>query len=368
MDSDCEWDAPTKPGSLNSSVKSEALKALENAWMISTAPAQVALAKDKKHARKCEDRGNCARCNYVHRGRELAALTPMFSPETLSNAHLTADKIQVAHGCWLASAKVDGKWGLGCIVCCAKGVPSVFGTFSWNGVGRNSVLKTEKLLRHHNSREHARAVAAYFGIADSSLGAPPAEEMRDQLSTLLQGKPPDHGTKSRAMTWCLGEAILDVDREFIRQAKTVSLCRDDRAQRLLMRFHGATATLDVRSGVLGIGTEHREKPDADGLVAATKQVLEHFCTPRREAPKHGDGPYDIAESMDAKLVHHLTTIIEVIAVDEEAAELKAADSGRGRRSSAADLAPITPNLKFVTRDKAHGFRRTFMLYINSRHT
>ena len=362
MDSDDGDDYPIKCGSIdNSSAKSESLKSLEKAWTLGTDPAQISLAKDQKHARKCSE-SCCARCNYVSRGRELAALTPMFSSETLANTHLTADKLQIARGCWLASAKVDGKWGLGCIVCCAKGLHSVFGTFSWRGAGNANVLKTSKLLRHHASKEHERAVAAYFGI-DSSFGAPPAEDMREQLCTLMQGKPVDHGTKSRAMTWCLGEAVLDIDREFVRRAKTISLCRDDRAQRLLMRFYGATARLDVRSGVLGIGAAHREKPDADGLVAATKQVLEQFCTPRKEAPTHGDGPYGVvgARNMDMKLLNHLKSIIEVIAVDEEAAELKAADIGRGRRSSVADLAPITPNLKFVTRDKAHGFRRTFKI-------
>ena len=37
---------------------------------------------------------------------------------------------------------------------------------------------------------------------------------------------------------------------------------------------------------------------------------------------------------DAQLLKHLQHIVEVIAVDEEAAELKAADIGRGRRASA----------------------------------
>ena len=109
---------------------------------------------------------------------------------------------------------------------------------------------------------------------------------------------------------------------------------------------------------MGIGTAHREQPDADGIAAATKEVFDNFCTLRRGAPSHGGGPYNVkAASVDSKLLEHLCAIIEVVAVDEESAELKAADIGRGRRASALELRPITPNLKFTTRDKAHGFRR-----------
>ena len=40
---------------------------------------------------------------------------------------------------------------------------------------------------------------------------------------------------------------------------------------------------------------------------------------------------------------------------------RAANIGRGRRASAMELEPITPNLKFVARDKAHGYRRNLNL-------
>ena len=218
-------------------------------------------------------------------------------------------------------------------------------------------MKAQKLLKHSASAEHQSATAAYFGIAEVATRSPPASEMLELLQTLQQGRVGDRHSKSQAITWCLREALLDIDRDFVRKAQTLSICRDDRAQRLLIRFTGATADLEVRSGVLGIGTAHREKPDADGIVAATKEVLDKFCTPRRGAPIHGAGPRNVDAVVDAKLLAHLREIIEVIAVDEAAAEGKAADIGRGRRASALELTPITPNLKFVTRDKAHGFRR-----------
>jgi hypothetical protein len=337
--------------------RTEALAKLESAWRIGTGIAQVAFADDKRHRRKC-NQIPCTRCNFVDRGSELAQITPMLPPDMRKLAHISADKVQAANGCWLASAIVDGQWGLGCIVCCARSLPGAFGRFSWTGAGAKGQLKASRLEKHHESNEHRSAVAAYFGILEAATRSPASQEMLEQLQSLQQGKAGNPHSKAQAITWCLSEALLDIDREFVKQAKTLSICRDDRAQRLLMRFTGSTSNLSVRSGVLGIGTAHREKPDADGIVAATKEVLEGFCTPRRGAPIHGDGPKHIdAISIDGELLTHLQQIIEVIAVDEEAAEVKAADIGRGRRASAMELAPITPNLKFVTRDKAHGFRR-----------
>lgn len=357
MESDCEPDSIPKAAVNIAVQRSKHLRKLEYAWQLGTNPARTAFADDEKHHRKCQ-KSRCIRCSYVTRGPELAKITRMFDPEVLANATVSADKLMAANGCWLASAVVDGKWGLGCIVCCAKGLPGAFGTFTWMGSGLNGSLKLQKLIKHSKSNEHERALASYFGFTDKLIAAPTKEEMLEQLQTLQEGKVGKQYHKGRAMTWCLSEALLDIDRAFVRKAVTLTICRDDRAQRLLMRFTGATTDLEVRSGVLGIGTAHRERPDADGIVAATKEVLDNFCTPRRGAPPHGSGPYNVeSASVDAELLNHMRAIIEVIAVDEESAELKAADIGRGRRASALELQPITPNLKFTTRDKAHGFRR-----------
>lgn len=322
-----------------------------------TRPANIAIANDHKHRSKCREYG-CTRCAYVTRAPELAKISRMFDPEALANITVSADKPTAAKGCWLASAVVDGKWGLGCIVCCANGSPGAFGTFTWTGSGSNRSLKTQKLVKHSQTHEHERALESYFGFMDKSIAAPTREEMLEQLQVLQEGKAGNPHRKAHAITWCLSEALLDIDRAFVRKAVTLAVCRDDRAQRLLMRFTGATADLEVRSGVLGIGTAHLEQPDADGIVAATKEVFDNFCTLRQGAPSHGGGPYNVkAASVDSKLLEHLCAIIEVVAVDEESAELKAADIGRGRRASALELRPITPNLKFTLRNKAHGFRR-----------
>ena len=247
--------------------------------------------------------------------------------------------------------------GLGCIVCCAAGSTGTFGTFKWKGCGTSRCLRTQKLEKHHNSAEHQRNAAKFLGLGDeASLASPPSNEMQQILRQLLEGSLfGSASSKARAMAWCLHEALMDMDRAFVREATTIALCRDDRHQRLLIRFTGSNAKLETRSGVLGVGID--KGACADSIVDATRSVFETFCTPRRDAPDHGAGHHEHAD-IDTNLLTHLKDKVEVIIVDEEAAELKAADIGRGRRMSALELEPITPNLKFVARDKAHGYRRT----------
>ena len=168
MDSD---DDNTPMSSMNSNNKHEEdkqtadLTKLESAWRIGTGLAHVAFANDKKHRWKCRQ-NQCTRCNFVDRGPELANITPMLPPDMRKLAHISADKVLAANGCWLASAIVDGQWGLGCIACCARSLPGAFGSFSWRGAGEKGQLKAFRLEKHHKSNEHRSAVAAYFGIMD----------------------------------------------------------------------------------------------------------------------------------------------------------------------------------------------------------
>ena len=126
--------------------------------------------------------------------------------------------------------------GLGCVACCASKLPGVFGEFAWQGSGQDGRLCAMKVIKHHHSKDHKRAAATFFGFADDGLTGPSMEEMREQLRLLQLGTPSATSSKPRAMTWCLREAILDIDRDFVRKAVTIAICRDARNQRLLIRF------------------------------------------------------------------------------------------------------------------------------------
>ena len=378
--------AKSKPA-IDAVPASAELQKLQAAWTIDSQPAVAAMANDRNHSKYCK-KSQCIRCNYVEHKNRLAKLTPLlahFSPHFVDM--ISPGKMHASKGCWLSSAMVDGKWGahkrliikfdivtvkpnnlnyittmlifapsgLGCIACCAGGGQGAFATFTWRGSGTTEFISSQRIQKHQQSQEHHRAVEKYFGIPGGGLASPSAEHMLDRFRLLQQGKVGNSSSKDSAMTWCLAEALLDKDRAFVRGAKSLALCRDDRHQRLLIRFTGANAQLETRSGVLGIGID--KGASADDIAMATKTVFEEFCTPRRNAPSHGQGPVGLKPDVDARLLSHLQDVCEVIVVDEEAAELKAADIGRGRRASATEMAPITPNLKFVARDKAHGYRR-----------
>ena len=129
MDSDDEFVDVFPKKAAAKIATSQELKELESAWQLSTSHAEVALAKDKKHYQMCKKK-SCTRCSYVTRGSELAKVTRMFEPDVLRCVSVPTEKLKVANGCWLASATVDGNWGLGCIVCCANGLPGPFATFT----------------------------------------------------------------------------------------------------------------------------------------------------------------------------------------------------------------------------------------------
>ena len=46
--------------------------------------------------------------------------------------------------------------------------------------------------------------------------------------------------KVSLMAWCLNETIIQKDRDFLRKCPTISIARDGRRQRLLVRFGGVT--------------------------------------------------------------------------------------------------------------------------------
>ena len=187
------------------------------------------------------------------------------------------------------------------------------------------------------------------------------------LAKLQQGRSirdaNSHGatsTKTARMMTSLTEAMWELDRQFLKSATTIVLCRDERDGRLLVRYGAANAALDARRGVLG---QVRNKgSNATCLVAATMQVLKTFCT-------------DENGKLDRGLLTHIRNHIEVVAADSAENEILAGEMGRGTRTALLDdlesAAPsaraalrenlrekLTPSLLFIGRDCARGFRRT----------
>ena len=161
---------------------------------------------------------------------------------------------------------------------------------------------------------------------------------RRQATDILQGTP-----------FCLLEALLEADRAFIRNAKTMVLLRDERHGRLVIRYAACTGDLETRRGTLAVVRDY-DSPTADNIVKATKQAFKQFCTLRVGRPR--SMPRLAAPETDQDLLLHMRRITEMIVSDSASSELLAAEISRGRRGVETDKA-LTPTVKGVGRDSAH---------------
>lgn len=190
------------------------------------------------------------------------------------------------------------------------------------------------------------------------MGSPEAVEFHALLEDLQSGKTPDNSRskKTHVMKWCLEEALLEFQRQALGQAKTITICRDERAQRLLIRYSSCDSALRVDRGMLAMAKKFGT--GADQITQATASALSRFCT-----KCHGCPNQNVGSVLDEDLLQHIKNHIEVLVVDAAADELLSGNIGRGRRSAAVELsdANLTPNLILVARDRAHASRRRAQL-------
>lgn len=171
--------------------------------------------------------------------------------------------------------------------------------------------------------------------------------------------------KNRRAIFCLAEGARQLDRAFLARCSgrkatrpRVPLSQDVSNSRQLARFWGATDTLEVRAGILGMardgGTGHK------AILRKTLSTLEDFCTPYHGAPPRGPsgGDHQVpAQRMDDLYNHIRNEATEVWNTDAGADEILAGKEAKLYGPRAADVAPILPALKMINRDRAHASRR-----------
>eukprot|EP00959_Pyramimonas_sp_CCMP1952_P345451 7234218-Pyramimonas_sp.AAC.1 len=81
------------------------------------------------------------------------------------------------------------------------------------------------------------------------------------------------------MTWCLGEALLDRDRDWLKTASVLALYQDGRRLHLGAYFAAANPNMDRRQGILG-PAKMRKGTGSEALRAQTIQIYSDVCTPR----------------------------------------------------------------------------------------
>jgi hypothetical protein len=319
-----------------------------------------------------------------------------------AKASLNPDGRILSQASWCVSAIVDGKWGLGCAACSklpeARTACSKLRLWARHKACRKQA-DGHALAWHARTLLHVDAVGHLLGIRRGPTGAsvcgtPPATEFEELLAHMEKGESGRQtahrhckiatSTKTTRMRWAVVEAMREKDRLFLRQAVTIVLARDERRNRLLVRFSACDAKLTVRRGFMG------QARGAGGkslqVVDATRKVLKEFCTVNHGVP---DG---VGQAMlDEALYKHIRSKIEMVVSDSASNEVMAADISRGRRlpqlagggdlpvehgdlasgdngnpsrdgdplsDVRSSLACLTPNLMLIGRDLAHGFRRT----------
>jgi hypothetical protein len=152
------------------------------------------------------------------------------------------------------------------------------------------------------------------------------------------------------MRFCLAEAIACCDREFLRGA-VLSLARDERHGRLLIRFTACSPELVVRTGVLW--QKNQCPSTADSITRANIEGIEKFCT-----PFYGCPDMDRQKQPDYTLMQHIVKATEVMNVDSAANELLSVAIKQEDMSVHAYGQVYHLKNMVVARDKAHGARRT----------
>ena len=212
---------------------------------------------------------------------------------------------------------------------------------------RRRGLELQDLKTHHDSAGHKRAMLGLLGLslgphAVSVSGAPPY----DEFATVWKGGLDNtHNTemacraKCDRMRECLFEAICNARREFLSQAETIMILRDESKGYLLIRAMACDNKFNHM--VFPLGLRYCSGGDAVNIREATSQIIDDFCRPLLALPGgKALKPDALADRIKSKL--------EGVCVDSASNELKAS------RFMVEDVAP---NLKVIVRDHAHASRR-----------
>ena len=257
---------------------------------------------------------------------------------------------------WLQVRKVNGTWGLGCKFCAlvlkkrACMLPKVtpYAEFSLRST---AACQASHLERHSKPKFHMEAVKLYAAFDDPT--APSLDEFSRVLEHIVKHGAAPHsgiesvgrGQKIQRMVLCLTEACKRLDQRFMKTVKSLALARDERSGRLSIRFIGVNSDLTVRRGMMGVAVGNHS--GGDGILRATDRIITDFSTVYLGMKR---------ERRERQLQKKVQNAIHMVTVDAAANEVLAAELMRLPINEI--LAPLTPNLKIVLRDKAHGSRRT----------
>ena len=84
--------------------------------------------------------------------------------------------------------------------------------------------------------------------------------------------------------FCLAEAKRELDRKCLRASRFITLQQDAAGKRLVVQFTSADRNLTGSRGLMGFSFYLKHGRGASATAAATREIVENFCTPFRTPP------------------------------------------------------------------------------------
>ena len=260
-------------------------------------------------------------------------------------------------GSWLAALGTGSSFRTICKVCAKDGRPISQARFCVGFSGSEATgqkqLTLQACKQHAVSKSHLEAVArllnkdsqslsASFGVLTTELVMNLWKEFAGGASFRKLVGNEDwarHHQKVARVHWCLSQALLDQDREFLKQALVIAIHQDGRGGKHLMRYSACLPDMSVRKGILALDFT----PGTTGHDLA--QCMEHSLC---ELSTLRDG------SLDVDLLRALQNRVEMLNADGGPDEVRAL---RLTTMSGADSNVIFPNCKLRLKDVTHAARR-----------
>ena len=303
------------------------------------------------HFSKCAERRSgrrCPQCTWHSNKRKWTLRLPLLSDELLKQHDITAAQRATHHSASWAYLGVDADQRA-CVMCIAcKGAV----------VHRMTI---DKLLEHHKCTKHVENVKDMFeverGPAGKSVKGAPSEEAFRLAWELAPRVAEIVGVgcekKVTSMQRCIVEAMVQIERDFLASAESITIMRDESKGRLVVRYIAVSAALERRSGLLGVSKEPGS--DAFDITDATDAIIMRFCDPSGVYAGKKLVEEDEGKRRQTALADHVRSKIEAVCVDSAANETKSARLMK--KPTDPTKAPVAPNLKAIIRDRAHASRR-----------
>ena len=260
-------------------------------------------------------------------------------------------------GSWLQPRHVGDAFSVGCKVCADAGLKTVWACFD---VRSNSHLQLVNIKRHDRSSSHKSAMLKAMGDPSTVLSclAPPREDFEKLIEEQQKGisfNASSVGSCKKAikMTWCLAEALRDLDKAFCKNISDLALHSDGSGRILRAYFNACNKLMNTRQGIFG--SVRDSGSTAHEIADSIIKICNKFCSSRAHPPYHHKQA-SIGD-LDEELLELIRNALVVFNGDAASNEQLAGRILQGRTPIKGVLQGYFKNMLAVGRDPTHASTR-----------